>query len=225
MAQLGVNPSTATQPDAKCFIPLESGPPVLTDLMYDLGVSTSLALVDVMSIEDPTLLGVISRPALALILVLPTSDEYERHRRSTKRMVEVAEDPNAEEVIWFRQTIDNACGLYAILHAICNFGTKDFIGMSVTRADDFFALTESHRIEPNSFLSNSALAQLMTERLCSTTRQISRRFTEMLPYVVVPPLRRLKMKSICITCASSDLQMAQSTRWMAMQMGQSRRIL
>jgi len=153
MAQLGVNPSTATQPDAKCFIPLESGPPVLTDLMYDLGVSTSLALVDVMSIEDPTLLGVISRPALALILVLPTSDEYERHRRSTKRMVEVAEDPNAEEVIWFRQTIDNACGLYVILHAICNFGTKDFIGMSVTRADDFFALTESHRIEPNSFLS------------------------------------------------------------------------
>ena len=66
---------TVMQPYAKCFIPLESDPSVLNDLMYDLGVSTTLALVDVLSIEDPALLSVISRPALALILVLPTSDE------------------------------------------------------------------------------------------------------------------------------------------------------
>ena len=102
--------------------------------MYDLGVSNSLALVDVVSIEDPTLLGIISRPALALILVLPTSDEYERHRRATKKMVEAAKDPKTEEIIWFRQTIDNACGLYAILHAICNFEIKDYIRMSFIHA-------------------------------------------------------------------------------------------
>ncbi|KAL9608873.1 MAG: hypothetical protein Q9167_006309 [Letrouitia subvulpina] len=118
---------TATQSYAKCFIPLESDPSVLNDLMYDLGVSTTLALVDVVSIEDPTLLGVISRPALALILVLPTSDEYEEHRQTIKGTFEVAEDTRAGEVFWFRQTIDNACGLYAILHAICNFETKDYI--------------------------------------------------------------------------------------------------
>lgn len=118
---------TVTQPYTKCFIPLESDPSVLSDLMYDLGVSTTLALMDVVSIEDSSLLSLISRPALALILVLPTSDEYERHRR--KVTFEVAEDPIAGEVFWFRQTIDNACGLYAILHAICNFGTKAYIGM------------------------------------------------------------------------------------------------
>ncbi|KAL8935953.1 MAG: hypothetical protein Q9211_004430 [Gyalolechia sp. 1 TL-2023] len=119
--------TTATSPYAKCFIPLESDPSVLNDLMYDLGVSKSLALVDVVSIEDPALLGVIPRPALALILVLPTSDGYERHRRSTKKMVEGAGDLKTEAIIWLRQTIDNACGLYAILHAICNFESTGYI--------------------------------------------------------------------------------------------------
>lgn len=90
--------TTAATPYAKCFIPLESNPSVLNDLMYDLGVSNSLALVDVLSIEDPTLFDIISRPALALILVLPTSDEYERYRRSTKKMIEVAKDSHTKEI-------------------------------------------------------------------------------------------------------------------------------
>ena len=126
---------------AKSFIPLESDPMVFNDLMYDLGVSPSLAFVDVMSIEDPASLRVIPRPALALILVLPTSAEYERHRQETKEVVEVAEDPKVEKVIFIRQTINNACGLYAMLHAICNFETKGFISMSVTRAAECFLLT------------------------------------------------------------------------------------
>ncbi|KAL9027760.1 MAG: hypothetical protein Q9196_003764 [Gyalolechia fulgens] len=126
--------TTATSPYAKCFIPLESDPSVLNDLMYDLRVSKSLALVDVVSIEDPALLGVIPRPALALILVLPTSDGYERHRRSTKKMVEGAGDLKTEAIIWLRQTIDNACGLYAILHAICNFESTGYI-----RPDSFLS--------------------------------------------------------------------------------------
>lgn len=101
--------------------------------MYDLGVSTSLAFKDVLSIDDPALPGITSRPAVALILLVPTTTGYEQHRRSTERRDKVAEDPKAEEVVWFRQTIDNACGLYAVLHAVCNFEQKNFIGMSVPR--------------------------------------------------------------------------------------------
>lgn len=143
--------STAAQQYAKCFIPLESDPSALNDLMYDLRVSSTLALTDVVSLDDQAQLILVSRPVVALILVLPTSDEYERHRRTTKATVEVPEDPRAEEVVWFRQTIDNACGLYAILHAICNFETKSFISMSVICAEDFFALTGSHRIRTQLF--------------------------------------------------------------------------
>ncbi len=123
--------NTATQPYAKQFIPLESDPPVLNDLMYGLGVSRCLALTDVWSIDDPVQLSSISRPVYALILVLPTCEEYERHRRSSRGLGDIAEGFTGEEVIWIRQTIDNACGLYAILHATCNSETKGFIGKSI----------------------------------------------------------------------------------------------
>jgi ubiquitin carboxyl-terminal hydrolase L3 len=124
---------TATRSYTKCWIPLESDPPVLNDLMYGLGVSSSLTITDVWSIDDPVQLSFISRPVFALILVLPTSDEYERHRQSTRVSTEIAEDSKREraEVIWIQQSIDNACGLYAILHATCNFETREFIGVSI----------------------------------------------------------------------------------------------
>ena len=111
----------ATRSYAKRLTPLESNPLVLNDLMYHLGVSRSLTLTDVWSIDNPEQLNYISRPVFAFILVLPTSNEYEKHRRVEMTQVSKRE---GEEVIWIQQTIDNACGLYAILHAACNFETR-----------------------------------------------------------------------------------------------------
>ena len=118
----------ATRMYAKHFIPLESDSSVLNDLLYGLGITNSLALTDVWSIDDPVQLSSISRPVYALILVLPTCEEYERHRKSSKEYRKDAQDLEGKDVIWIRQTIDNACGLYALLHATCNSATKEFIG-------------------------------------------------------------------------------------------------
>lgn len=30
--------------------------------------------------------------------------------------------------MWYKQTINNACGLYGILHAISNGDSRDFVG-------------------------------------------------------------------------------------------------
>lgn len=87
--------TSATQPYAKHFIPLESDPPVLNDLMYGLGVSGCLALTDVWSIDDPIQLSSLSRPVYALILVLPTRAEYVRHRRFSRG----SGDTTGEEMI------------------------------------------------------------------------------------------------------------------------------
>ncbi len=113
---------------SKSFVPLESDPLVMNDLMYGLRVSKSLALTDVWSIDDMVQLSLITRPVCALILVLPTSEAYEKHRRA---QVEVEENSKGTDIIWFRQTIDNACGLYAILHATCNSKAREFIGMPI----------------------------------------------------------------------------------------------
>jgi len=53
-----------------------------------------------------------------------------------------------EQVMWFRQTINNACGLYSILHAISNGDSRDFI------------------------LSDSHLSRLLAS--CSTLRPMDR---------------------------------------------------
>jgi ubiquitin carboxyl-terminal hydrolase L3 len=47
----------------------------------------------------------------------------------------VYEGKGAEEpVIWYRQTIGNACGLMGLLHAVSNGAAKDFVGMNITTA-------------------------------------------------------------------------------------------
>lgn len=119
----------------KHYIPLESNPDLFTQLIHQLGVSPSLAFQDVLSINDPDLLAFIPRPALALILVFPTSDAYEVAKAKEEKMRDEydgesgKEDGEEEEepVMWFRQSINNACGLYAILHAISNGEARNYI--------------------------------------------------------------------------------------------------
>ncbi|KAK7019958.1 ubiquitin carboxyl-terminal hydrolase, partial [Favolaschia claudopus] len=110
------------------FIPLESDPQIFTDLIRALGVH-SLQFHDVLSLDPSDLLPggalALPTPVYALILIFPTTEAYEADLKAAKRLAH-AEGTNytgcgaKEPVVWFEQTIHNACGLYAILHAISN---------------------------------------------------------------------------------------------------------
>ncbi|KAF2455014.1 hypothetical protein BDY21DRAFT_387166 [Lineolata rhizophorae] len=109
----------------KHFIPLESNPDVFTDLIHKLGASPTLGFRDVLTLDEPELLP---RPALALILIFPTLEAYESQKEKEEALYEeCAGSAREEEVVWFEQTINNACGLYAILHAVCNGDARNFI--------------------------------------------------------------------------------------------------
>ena len=111
----------------KHYIPLESNPAVFTQLICRLGVAT-LEFKDVYSIDDPEMLALIPRPVLALILVFPTTEVYEKQIAAEEAdREEYASSGDEEDIIWFRQTINNACGLYGILHAVCNGKARAFI--------------------------------------------------------------------------------------------------
>ncbi|CAJ2514160.1 Uu.00g022790.m01.CDS01 [Anthostomella pinea] len=125
--------SSTTTPDpprsAPAFIPLEANPPVLTDLAHKLGLSQALQMHDVWSTE-PELIATmqIPRPALALLVVFPLTAPYESER--------LAEDAGAEEysgvgddepVLWWKQTIRNACGMMGLLHAVANGSAREYI--------------------------------------------------------------------------------------------------
>ncbi|KAF3031937.1 ubiquitinyl hydrolase 1 [Didymella heteroderae] len=108
----------------KHFIPLESNPDVFTSLIRQLGLSEALSFREVWSLNDVTSFP---RPALALILIFPTSETYENHKSAEDATREDYIGGGADDIIWFKQTINNACGLYAILHAVCNGEAAGFV--------------------------------------------------------------------------------------------------
>jgi hypothetical protein len=68
------------------------------------------------------------RPALALVLAFPTPSDYdEKLEAQARTKSDRNEDMNGANVVWYKQTINNACGLSAILHAACNGDARDSI--------------------------------------------------------------------------------------------------
>lgn len=110
----------------KHFLPLESNPEVFNDLIYRIGASNDLAFEDVFTLDDPELLP---RPTVALILVFPTTPAYEARKVAAESSrLEYTGSGDGEPVVWFKQTINNACGMYAILHALSNGGCRQYLG-------------------------------------------------------------------------------------------------
>ena len=105
----------------------------MTSLVHKLGLSSGLSWHDVYSLDDPSLLAFVPRPAHALLLVFPTSAAYEKARyEEDKPLSGYCGTGPEEEVLWFRQTIGNACGLMGLLHAACNGMTRDLIGSLIS---------------------------------------------------------------------------------------------
>lgn len=113
---------------SKAFVPLENNPEVMSSLVHNLGLSTALSFHDIWSIDDPDLLSFIPRPANALLLVFPVSKSYEVLRmQEDKDKAEYTGKGPEEPIIWYKQTIRNACGLIGILHAVSNGSSRAFI--------------------------------------------------------------------------------------------------
>lgn len=107
----------------------ENNPEVMSSLVHKLGLTSELSWHDVYSLDDPSLLAFVPRPAHALLLVFPTSSAYEKARyEEDKPLPDYSGTGPEEEVLWFKQTIGNACGLMGLLHAACNGMTRDLIG-------------------------------------------------------------------------------------------------
>lgn len=96
------------------FIALESDPQIFTDLMHKLGGHDSLKFVDVWSLDGVEMLS-LPGPVLAMVLILPPCPAYDPNAPSCKQV-----SGHENGIVWFKQTINNACGLYAILHSVCN---------------------------------------------------------------------------------------------------------
>lgn len=106
----------------------ENNPDVMTSLVHELGLSPALQFHDVFSLTEPSLLAFLPRPAYALLLVFPVTETYQKFRQSEDASKSEYEGSgNGEEVVWFKQTIRNACGLIGLLHSVTNGAARDQI--------------------------------------------------------------------------------------------------
>lgn len=93
----------------------------MDELSHRLGLSTELGFFDVYSLDDPELMAHIPRPVLALLVIIPLTPSWDKDREAEddgKREYEGAGP--GEPVIWFKQTIGNACGSIGLVHCAIN---------------------------------------------------------------------------------------------------------
>lgn len=103
---------------------MSGNPFILTQYIWELGISKDLEFHDVFTLEDEEMLESIPRPVYALLFVFPVK---ESDQNGTCIKTEETFIKNQENIIWFEQTVRNSCGAIALLHATTNGDTKDFI--------------------------------------------------------------------------------------------------
>ncbi|KAK4153409.1 ubiquitin carboxyl-terminal hydrolase isozyme L3 [Chaetomidium leptoderma] len=119
----------------KYFTMLENNPEVMNALAEKMGLSDDLAFYDVYSLDEPELLAHIPRPVYALLVIVPMTPAWKQDRETEDAALG---DPASyysggtagagnEPIIWFKQTIGDACGSYGLLHCAINGATSKFI--------------------------------------------------------------------------------------------------
>lgn len=109
------------------WVPLESNPDVIQTYCKSLGLKedSNLQFTDVMSTEDWAL-EMVPRPVHALLMVFPIKDATEARSQQQKENILANGQTVASDIYYMKQTVPNACGTVAILHAIGNLSRERF---------------------------------------------------------------------------------------------------
>lgn len=103
------------------WVPLESNPELFTQWSSIMGLDTSrFAFHDIFGL-DPELLQLVPQPVQAVLLLFPLTGEADKVRKEEDAGVQEAVTAEEQgQVMWFKQTIGNACGTIGLLHALAN---------------------------------------------------------------------------------------------------------
>lgn len=109
------------------WLPLESNPDVMNKFLENLGVPSKWGVSDVISLDDE-LLPLVPSPALALLLLFPVSEKYNEYCDKQEELAKSKPQEFDPKLYFIYQTIRNACGTVALIHAIAN--NSDYLKIS-----------------------------------------------------------------------------------------------
>ena len=78
---------------------------------------------------DKISLDMIPKPVAAIIFLYPVNDIAKQFRQEEKEKLTRQGQNISDEVIYFKQTIGNACGMMALIHALAN--NKQVLGIYI----------------------------------------------------------------------------------------------
>ncbi|KAL9643221.1 hypothetical protein ABK040_014678 [Willaertia magna] len=116
-------------PSAKNWFPLESNPDLMNSYVAKLGLGENYGFHDVYGLDDE-LLDMVPKPVVSVLLLFPLTKE--------NQVIQQKEDQNlvnSNDVFFMKQTIGNACGTIAMLHAVVN--NKDKLDIKEGFLKDF----------------------------------------------------------------------------------------
>lgn len=93
-------------------------------MAHTYGASPTLSFTDVYSLNEPSLLALVPRPVLALIAIIPFTPTWGDVRKEEDENPSTYPDhaslDHEDGIVWFKQTIGEACGTYALVHSLLN---------------------------------------------------------------------------------------------------------
>ncbi|GAA5906873.1 hypothetical protein JCM6882_006853 [Rhodosporidiobolus microsporus] len=102
------------------WLPLESNPDSFNKWSKSLGLDTDkYSFQDVFGL-DPEVLAWAKQPVKAVLMLFPVTEAYEKMRKEQDEKVLEDGVEGVADVIYFKQTIANACGTFALLHTLAN---------------------------------------------------------------------------------------------------------
>uniref|UniRef100_A0A1D1Y734 Ubiquitin carboxyl-terminal hydrolase n=1 Tax=Anthurium amnicola TaxID=1678845 RepID=A0A1D1Y734_9ARAE len=101
------------------WLPLESNPQVMNNYVHKLGVSQAWAYTDVWGLDDE-LLSMIPKPVKAVVLLFPVTENYEKDSKEEIKQIQEKGQEISSNVVFYRQTIPNACGTIGLLHTLAS---------------------------------------------------------------------------------------------------------
>jgi ubiquitin carboxyl-terminal hydrolase L3 len=132
----------------------------MTKLAHRLGLSPSLSFYDVYSLTDRDIIAFFPRPAYALLFVYPhneLSDAFDAKEKASGPDYDGF--GSTEPVMFYRQTIVNACGLIGLLHCLTNGPAAALIDPESDLATMVKSMTPLRPTERAQFLHDSDILE------------------------------------------------------------------
>lgn len=115
--------------------------------LYELGLPKKWNIVDVIGFDE-ALLAMVPRPVLAVILLFPISTVENIEQNSS-----IQTSKHDENIYFMKQTIRNACGTVALIHAVCNntlllnLEPDSFLNQFLIKTKDMTPITRGKTLE------------------------------------------------------------------------------